>query len=368
MIIKTLGLKELKDFIKSDEFKRMENIPIPTIRAISQINNPRLREEDTILCLAYIDDNFAGYLGALPDDIFIDGNKHHIAWLSCLWVDNKMRGKGIAPALLNKMVELWNHNLFIVNFTPVAKKAYDKTGAFDYLKSITGIRGYIRLNLHQLQPRKNEKNKKLIWFYHIIDFSFNILNSLRLSFINFNKKIKSINIQEVSSIDEDIKNFILLNNKNELTKRGVKELEWIIQYPWLKNIEKSDGEYKKYAFSSVAKNYKLINLKITEKDGKIIGFLMLHIRDREMKIPYAYFHNNSDKICGAIYHYLNLYKIRTLTVYKNNLVDAVKNNTYPFFKIRELTRTYLTTYKLKETFPNLDSYEFQDGDGDSAFT
>ncbi|MFH2141845.1 MAG: GNAT family N-acetyltransferase, partial [Bacteroidota bacterium] len=182
MEIKELNADKLKEFINSQEFRELKNLPISFHRALSHLNNPRLHKNDVLLLLAYNDEELVGYLGALPDDIFVHEKKIHVAWLSCMWVHSKMRGKGVAPYLLGKMNELWSSNLLITNYTPTAKKAYDKINVFTELKFFIGIRGYLRLNLHQLQILKNPTRKKILWLYRITDILFNVIFETRLMF------------------------------------------------------------------------------------------------------------------------------------------------------------------------------------------
>ena len=102
MKIRKLNRRGLKEFIESDEFEKMPHIPISRHRAYSQINNPRLKENDILLLISYHDGEMSGYLGALPDDILINNLNEHCAWMSCIWINPKMRGRNIAYTLVSE--------------------------------------------------------------------------------------------------------------------------------------------------------------------------------------------------------------------------------------------------------------------------
>lgn len=367
--IKLLTANGLRSFINSDEFTNMEHIPISTHRALSHIANPRLIQDDIVLLLAYKDDILAGYLGALPDKIFIGNEKIHIAWLSCLWVNSNMRRMGIAVKLLSKANELWDSNLLITNFTPQAKGSYDKLNVFTELKTYKGIRGYLRMNLHQLLPNKNPKYNSYKFILMCFDIFANIFIGLKITIIRSNYKPKQILKKEIVSIDKELAEFINENNKNELTRRDGVDIDWIIKYPWLKETKVKDAEALKYEFSSVAKNFDLKNYKIFDRNNNLIGYIMMHMRDRQLQIPYVYLNeNNIKEIVNVIYTEMINRKLRTLTVHHPVLVNYISNNRSPFFLRRGINRTYLITEKLKNKLSDIDSLLMQDGDGDSAFT
>ncbi len=369
MEIKELKASDIKTLINSKEFLKMEDIPISSIRALSHIANPRLQENDVILLLAYIDGVFGGYLGALPDSIFFDKKEHHVAWLSCLWVSSKMRRKGVAVKLLSRANQLWKSQLLITNFTPQAKGSYDKLNVFTELKTFNGVRGYMKMDLHRLQPNKDPKYNKIKFLLHIFDFSSNLLIGIRLWLIKHKYAVKDLSVEFVDSIDNELKLFIERNNSHELTKRTSADLNWITKYPWLSETEINEGEAAKYEFSSVAKEFKLQNIKIYDKNKQLIAFVMMHIRNKHLKIPYVYFlHYNIDSLVKLIYNIMLKQNLSMLSVYNSKITEYISGHASPFFLKRKINRTYLIAKTLKSKIPNFDNISFQDGDGDSAFT
>src|SRR5512137_1646585 len=122
--IRDITIGNLSEFIESEEFQRMDHIPVHPRRGISQIKNPHASPHDIVMFLAYEDGRFVGYLGALPDVFYVAGSSFKVAWLSCMWVDPEMRRLGIAGKLLHHACEAWESRLLISNFIPKSKAAF----------------------------------------------------------------------------------------------------------------------------------------------------------------------------------------------------------------------------------------------------
>lgn len=366
MEIKKLTADQLQNFIDSDEYNRLDNIPISRSRALSHINNPRLETEDIIMFLAYDNKKFAGYLGAVPDYIFIDDKPQKVAWLSCMWVDKTMRGQGIAPKLLDEANKTWNSNLLIVNFTSTAKNSYDKINAFTELKTYSGERFYRRLNLATLLSAKNKKYKKYYGLLRFGDFCFNIFNDLR-NLILSKQFDNNISLEYVNFIDKQTKDFIDNLNKNNLSKRGKPELDWIMLYPWILTSPTKNNEDKRYEFSVSDKQFLTLNIKIFYKN-KLTGFLMLNVRNKHLRIPYFFSEPENVNIISQVIAELTK-KLKTdyITVFNNELINELKN-TLQYFHRKTQYRTFLISEKLLKNYPRVKDLDLQDGEGDSAFT
>ena len=128
MMTTFITISELESFVQSPAFQQAANIPISTRRAISQANNPRAQPDDVALVLIYEKDILLGYLGLVPDYLYVNGQPERICWMSCIWVNPEARGKGIAKQLLHSAHERWEGRLLATEFTAPAKQLYDKLG------------------------------------------------------------------------------------------------------------------------------------------------------------------------------------------------------------------------------------------------
>ncbi len=367
MEIKTYNSEQLNDLIRSDEFRRMSVIPISTHRAISHIHNPRADKDDILMIIAYDNNEMIGYLGVLADRIYnISGEALKCGWLSCMWVNPALRGKGIAKQLLSTAFRTWNDHILVTEFTPEAKGLYDRSGNFNDLRVNDGLRCYMRFNLHEVLPKKNEKYKRYIPFLHMADMIANVPVDLKLRYF-LPLEYSTLKFEEVRRLYSDVNDYILSKSDNSFERRDTTDLNWIIEYPWLMESTSTE-ESRRYHFSSVSDRFQNVFVKMI-KAGKIVGFIHLTIRDNHLKVPYAFFEKeNTRDLIEYIYDLMLTQKINMLTVFHPDLVKFFNSNSTPFIYKRPIKRHYIITKALDAHFSDREKLIIQDGDADCAFT
>ena len=367
MEINTYNSAQLNELILSDQFKQMPVVPITTHRAISHLHNTRTGSEDVLMIIAYENENMVGYLGVLADRIYnIQGEEYKCGWLSCMWVNPILRGKGIAKQLLATAFKTWSDHILVTEFTPEAKGLYDRSQNFNDLRTNEGLRCYLRFNLHEVLPKKNEKYKRYATLLRLADTIANLPNAIRLGFYK-TPKSPSLQFTEVKEIDAELNDYILSKSQNSFERRDADDLNWIISYPWL--IESGPTEEsRRYHFSSVAHRFE--NICVTIRDnGKLKGFLHLTIRDGHLKVPYAYFEiENLSDVIGYIYGIMLARKLNMLTIFHKDIVAYLTSNATPFIYKRNIKRNYIITKALDAHFSDNGKLVIQDGDADCAFT
>jgi len=361
--VRPLKVKELKAYIDSQEFEESAVLPISRHRALSHIENPRAQPDDVILVLVYFNNKMEAYLGVLPDELHFKEGTYRVGWLSCMWVNPILRGKGIAKRLIQTVFDAWDHRILVTEFTVAAKGLYDYTKQFVDLAQPVGVRGYLRFNWSELLPKRDEKWQKWKTVLQLSDALLNIPNSLRLA---LHKKQSNVVAEQVTTIDEASWQFIHSRKSGELMNRNQAEIEWIYNNPWLKEGPE-DKDSKRYHFSSVANRFQFIYLKVKEGE-ELIGFLLLSVRDQNVKVPYAYFDKeNASKMFEVIRQYLFDFKANMLTVFHLDLVTYIQENKTPFYLKRNFQRHYIVTKEF-EPFLSTNPLRIQDGDADCSFT
>ncbi len=360
-----ITIRELPDYLNSAEFQNSNIIPISHQRGLAQSKNPRAEAEDVALILLKENDQLMGYIGLLPDTIYLRDQARHVGWMSCLWVSPDARGKGIATKLLNKAFEVWNNRLVVTEFTAPAKRLYDKSNFFDDLTINHGIRAYLRLNLAVLLPKKDPRYLKVRFLLKIVDATFNLFNAMRLFF--YKKRELDIRVEEIREVDEAIWKWIKQFQKEELFRRTKIDLNWLLKNPWLNNTSEAEKDARRYHFSVYEKRFRFVPLKIYYKE-KIAGFVILAQRGDALKLPYAYFEKEyTDTIAEVLKSYMLDNNCSTLTIYNKPLNNSFLKNKSPFFIIRPFKRHYLIAKSFDWTNQNQPA-TLQDGDGDCAFT
>ena len=361
-----LNKQALKEFITSGIMETMPFWPITPHRALSQIENPRVSDEDFLLFLAYEGEEMVGYLGVLPDWIYLKNkNRRKCGWLSCMWINPLFRGKGISYKLVNSALENWNNNILVTEFTIPAKGLYDKIGVFDDLAIIRGIRLYRRFDLAKILPPKKKLYQRLKPIWKFFDVIGNIFCDIRFLFST--PKLAKLKMEYQNPLDQQVADLIAKKNIHELFKRTKIDQDWIMNHPWILSKPINKAAFSKYYFSSVAKDFSFHGVRISDTNGRLIGFLMFSKRDYSLKIPYAFFDScHTKEMADVVNFHLNKWRINTLTIFNKNLVEYYKNRRSGFLLKRDMRRHYIVNKQLVDYLP--DNFEIQDGDGDAAFT
>lgn len=366
MHIREIRHKELQNYIESKEYLESKYIPISQHRAVSHIHNPRAQADDLVLVLVYDEQQeMVAYLGVFPDELHFESGVERAGWLSCMWVNPKMRGKGIAKKLINTVFKAWDYRILVTEFTPAAKGLYDRTEQFLDLAKPQGIRGYLQLNLSYLLPKKKESWKKWTALLAMVDGVFNFFNNIRL--LGFSPSPPRFSY--IESIDQEAASFIQQFKTKELLNRQVNELQWMVRYPWLLNSPTLDHNAQRYHFSSVDRRFQFLNVKVYHRNNELIGFLILAVRGDNLKVPYAYFDAlYTEAILQVIYRHMLDMNLDMLTVFHPKLVEHLKKKKSPFFLKRGFQRHYIVSKVFEQQVWANQPFDIQDGDADAAFT
>lgn len=365
--LKTLHKEGLREYLNSSKYREGSVIPISAHRAQSHLHNPRAREEDVLLILAESGDELAGYLGILPDDMYAGGQAHHVGWMSCLWVDERFRGQKIAQSLVKACMDSWGGNILLTEFTKEAGALYRKTAFFEPIRSLEGMRYYIMSDLETFLPPKIPGLKRYSGLLALTD---RLVNSVIQKVRGLkSKQILHYNVVFVSKLDTEMAAFITAQLRDSLFRRESKEIQWILDYPWILSGDKNSREAARYHFSSYERNFACQALKVTDLEGKLIAVALITIRNRHLRIPYFYGEVSTELLRGIIHFVLREKGIKTMTIFQKRLNAALDDSSVTALYIKPQNREFLMAK------PLIDATEFKtlqgsifDGDGDCAFT
>ena len=358
--LKSYTKEQLDNWINSSHFKQLKNLPISSHRAISHIHNPRVNPNDILLAAFFEQEELIAYIGMIPDDCYSKGEPIHFAWLSCLWVASTHQGKGLSKQLINYANDQYQGRILLTEFTETAKQIYNKLSFLESLTTIVGMRYFVKLNSRELIPRKFPKLKFASPLLKACD---NIGNQL-ISLLSFDKNHLG-EIKDCDFHDPLVIEFIAQQSKLFSFRRGVPEVRWTKSFPWiLTDNEQAKMECEKYYFSGCADQFENLFMS-SYSDSKPTCVMYVIIRDGHLRVPYFFGKIISEEWGLWFRKIIKQYRVHTITVYQNEL-QQLFNREIRFLYRKKQFREYKIGKALNPFIE--DCLEFQDGDGDCAFT
>ncbi|CAL2101486.1 N-acetyltransferase domain-containing protein [Tenacibaculum sp. 190130A14a] len=339
-------------------------------RLLAHYKNPKSNDDDIALLVAYIDAQIVGYMGVYIDYIHIGDKAEKIGWLSTWWLHKSSAGKGIGKEMLKKMYELNDGRIGISQFTPSAKRVYDKSGFFNYLKKLVGCKIDLRLNLEYLLPAYKESLRKYTWLFRTIDTTFNVVNEFKLKMVysSYKKSMKNYSIDYLTHIDSKMASFLQEKQHKNLTKRDADFFQFIKTYQWIEEAPLVDfvTNKKKYFFSDYNKNFNIYLVKVEDKEANIVGFICLLRKDAELKVLQIFYLEGMHSLMAklVIMHGIKL-GTRTIITYDENLTKEFKRLKSARIRFKKKDRESIVSKIYGEI--NSEEFNFQYGDGDCSF-
>jgi hypothetical protein len=247
---------------------------------------------------------------------------------------------------------------------------YDKSSKFSLLKTKEGYRHYLRFCFAELLPPKSNIFKNSIAFLKVLDSVLNFILDFRFKFLN-NKKRNLYNVEKIIKWDDEIDLFLKEFKNKELFKRDKELFNWIKEYPWIKTDTITEKLSKDYYFSYFAYKFDSQWYKVYDKSSQqIIAVFLINIKDGHLKVPYAYYTNDSSSeiIKNELLNICKNGGINYVTLYDRELNTVFLSHRLVTLKSKKFIQNYFVTEKLLNEFPELKTRETQSGDGDVVFT
>jgi hypothetical protein len=365
MQIREITIAELPDFAQSELWQQLHPKPITALRAVSQSMNPRAHPGDVALIIAYEGNTLAGLAGILPNTV--NGQAGQRASSNTCWWVNGGEGRKLALPLFMKAFALCGQRMFMTDMTPHTMSILEKTNWFEFPAVAPGMRGFLKFNLHEVLPAKRPSLRKIKPLIRLSDQVLNLLFS-PLRMINRTRfGAKDIKVETLNSLNEEMHTYIEEHSLREFIRRGSREMEWIVRYPWIKTRKEITAKDAfEYPFSHIVNHFEQYFLHISFHD-KTLGLLLISVRDGHMKVPYAWFdENNAPLILQVIYRQVLQINAITLTLFRPSLVKVMYSAPHPFVFRKSIRRLVAISRKLSGLYSQYP--DLQDGAGDVAFT
>lgn len=367
MKIEYYTLADLAERLRSDNFWHGDVVPITKHRALSHIRNPRSSPEDVALLVAYDESKVIGYIGVLPDFVFLNGATQKIGWLTAWWVDSRPKYAGIGFALMAKASQLYRGEVGASGFSDDAKKVYEASKQFVTIAESVRIRAFLRSSMRELLPRKAPILNKAKGILAIFDYSINTFCNFRLQFWRWRFGIgKTLRVEYIAEVDSQTANFIAQFQGHEICRRSASEMNWIAQHPWVLAAPIAKKGESAFYFSATARESICLMIKVFSADNIMIGFVMLRLIDGKLTIPFCYmpkqYANQMFRVIGE--HAVAL-RAHTLTICRAELRESLTQLKFPCIARTKESRSWILGSVYGANFRG--EFEMQDGDGDCAF-
>ncbi|WP_026977520.1 GNAT family N-acetyltransferase [Flavobacterium tegetincola] len=366
--LKKILKKDILDLLADEMFWKHSFLSISKHRLYAHFKNPNLKDDDIVLLLSYLNAELVGYMGVFTDTITIDSIQNKIGWLSTWWVHPKTKGSGIGREILNGMYAELNGKIGISQFTPSAKRVYDKSGYFTTLKENVGIKAVLRSNLTFVIPTIYPNLKKFESIFKISDHFINFFVNLKLVIQkkSIANKLQGISVDYLQIPDQETLKLINRFNKNDLSHKGFAFFEWLKTYNWVQSAPLLNFTQKdKYEFSMYDKSFEISFLKILKEDS-CIGFVVLQKRNYVLKVLFTYYDpsNSVIDIANIIKLQAIAQNTREIICYDEAICANLKASSVFLYKTKKIKHSIISKAFNTTDFNDV---RMHFGDGDCSF-
>lgn len=357
MEVLRLNMDGLEKLLQSEKVKQWQDLPISPLRLNSQSRNPSLRKDDIIMILLLEDDNLWGYMGAMPDEMIVAGNDIHVAWGSCIWINNRCRGKGLGKMLTEEMNDAWNNKLILSEFTEQAKRVYDKTGLFEILGNKKGVRYFYKAGFYSIAKHR-ESFRHCRFFFRAADKMINFYQR---------RKLKKDEAQRCAGRYKEIPLPGNLPAGNATFKQSPAKDQWIFNYPWL--TENRSDECKQYYFTTRVEIMHFRNIQFFDKEEIILGELLYSNINNHCKILRVFCSEINKRLFAELAdRYFFSAKVESVLCFDKEFNDLMSGISGSWFYKKIRNRTYLAGKKILTLLGREAAVNIQETDGDIVFT
>lgn len=366
--IKHIFKRDIPEMLAKSDFWNSSFLSISKHRLFAHYKNPNSSDDDIVLLLAYLNGELVGYMGVFIDNININGTSQKIGWLSTWWVHPKTKGSGIGREILNTMYTANGGKIGISQFTPSAKRVYDKSGYFTTLKENIGLKAVLRSNLSFVIPALYPRTARFCAPLNILDGFFNFFINIKLYLHNLSikNKSKNISVEYLNIIDGEVLSLIKQFGTIDISQKTPEFFEWLKAYNWVQQAPLlSLTNHTKYQFSMYDKEFQYSFLKIN-KNNICIGFVVLQKRNYVLKVLFTYFDN--DKYSTEIANIIKLEalstNVREIICYDEAICSEFKKSSVFLYKTKKIKQSIISKVFNKDDFNDV---RMNFGDGDCCF-
>ena len=355
-----IKLSQLESFVNSDTFRSFKTIPISLLRVKSYIANPNALPDDIVLYMGFHEEKLIAFRTIFAGSVQTNNGNLRFGWCSGSWVEINYRRRGFSEQLLIEALFDWKGKLMVTNYAPNAERLFLKTGKFSALHQFNGFRGYLFVKTTKLVPLAKKNNFARFTFAGI-DVLISVVAGLRGLF--FRSSInRDISFSQLERPDDECYQWLGSQINHCTLQRGVAELRWIFNFPWI-SLQAS-GDSAKYPFSLFSDSFTYHTIKVF-RNNIFIGFFIFSVRDGHLKTLLFELNSGAEKeIADYIAEFCIQQKIEVITVYNSGVAEQLFKRKLPFLRAKKYGQKIYSSFDIGIQ----QNLKFQDGDGDVIFT
>ncbi len=364
MEIRRLTIAGLDQLMHSDEIAHWSSLPISPLRLSSQMKNPHLEKADIVMIIAVKNNELAGYIGALPDQMKIKDLQHHVAWASCIWTDPACRGKGLAKKLTVAMAEAWSGKLFLTEFTAGAKAVYNSLGLFETFCIKKGYRYFYKAIFYTAARNRYGPNAFGTGMAWLADKIINVFLRLRMSLKLFTEKKITY-----SCIESGIEDLTEDTFPESPFVHNAEKNKWVFLNPWLSS-EKTNA-CDRYYFQTIVNCFQFRSVSFCGTDHLPLARLVFSRVNNDCKVLSFSIKTNTTqnyvRLKRDIERFFVSEGVNAVLSYDEEYNKLMEQKGRLFFLRKSRKREYLTVKVFFGQLPAL-KYTARELDGDIVFT
>lgn len=315
-------------------------------RAYAIINNPYVKDEDSVLCAIFENEVPVAYTTAFPD--WIEREKRIIWWFSTLYCHPSVQGKGYGLIVIGQLCELIGESNY-----------FDMDGAEETVSIFNYLGLKTRYISRYLFTHKNIHPSSL---KGVLAYAIDCITQRQCGIRRKNllQKIatNNYNLRYVSYVDDITYRFIVNHAINDVFVRSQAMLNWIISYLFMQASPLINRVDRTLEFASEVKAYTLQTVQVWKHDN-LVGVFMYRMMNRQFSLKYLYYDTNyTQDVFEAIAEHI--ISLKAQSIQTTNTVFA------QWLKPLMLTSKYIEE---KQSFSFPDWFDIKDrniqlGDGD----
>lgn len=344
-------LADLRRALDDESFWAEPVTPISRHRAIAQVANPRADEDDVVLIVATDGEELVGYMGIVPDYIYLDDTPTKLGWLSTWWVRPDRKATGVGGKILLRAIGAYRGSIGVTSFTPAASRVYEASRQFVPLRDLAGWTLLLR------RPGDGVRSAAM-----------NVLIDRRLHAWTARSKEQwpELRVEYLRQFDGPTRDFLGDAVRTQLTRRGPEQLQWILDERWLLNGPLWDRSHHTFTGgAATCCRLEFHSVKVLHR-GALAGWFLLKFHDGHLHVPYCWHADDAaaGTLATVLWHAAAL-GAAALSLYQPTLLDALSRCDVPLVDRRPATLRSIIGRRYADV--DFSVFDIQPGEGDAVF-